>query len=63
MLRTSKRDYLIKQIFSSIAPLFKMRTYLRGKDLLPLEFAPRGSKFFPLLAVPYGLENHYYHIR
>ena len=27
------------------------------------EFAPRGSEFFPLRAVPYGMENHFYHIR
>ena len=31
------------------------------------EFAPRGSKFwskfFPLRAVPYGIENHFYHIK
>ena len=24
------------------------------------EFAPRGSEFFPLRAVPYGMENHFY---
>ena len=23
----------------------------------------RGSEFFPLTAVPYGMENHFYHIR
>ena len=27
------------------------------------EFAPRGSEFFPLREVPYGMENHFYHIR
>ena len=27
------------------------------------EFAPRGSKFFPLRAVPYRMENHFYHIK
>ena len=27
------------------------------------EFAPRGSGFFPSRAVPYGMENHFYHIR
>ena len=26
------------------------------------EFAPRGSKFFPSRAVPYGMENHFYHV-
>ena len=27
------------------------------------EFAPRGSEFFLLRVVPYGKENHFYHIR
>ena len=27
------------------------------------EFAPRGSEFFPLRAVPKGMEHHIYHIR
>ena len=31
-------------------------------ELLLKEFAPRGSKFFPLRAVPFGMENHFYHI-
>ena len=34
-LCTSKGDYWIKQWFSSIAPLFKMGTSLKGKNLLP----------------------------
>ena len=32
-LRTSKLDYWIKQLFSSIASLFKMGTSLKGKNL------------------------------
>ena len=27
------------------------------------EFTPRGSEFFPLRAVPYGMENHFNLIR
>ena len=42
-LRTPKGDYWIKQWFSSIASLFKMRTSERT------EFAPRESEFFSLL--------------
>ena len=34
-LRTSKGDYCIKQLFSTITPLFKMGTALKGKNLLP----------------------------
>ena len=48
-LRTSKGDYCTKQRFSSVTPLFKMGTALKGKNLLP--------------EVPYGMENHFYHIR
>ena len=33
-----------------------------GTSLKRKEFAPRGSEFFPLRAVPYGVENHFYHI-
>ena len=50
-LHTIKGNYWIKQWFSSIASLFKMGTSLKGKNSLPLR------------AVPYGMENHFYHIR
>ena len=36
-VRTSKGDYWIKKWFSSISSLFKMRTFLKGKNLLPDE--------------------------
>ena len=41
-LHTSKGDYWIKQWFSSIAPLFKMGTFLKGKNLIP-----EGANSFP----------------
>ena len=50
-LRISRGDYWNKQCFSSIASIFKIL------------FAPRGSEFFPLRAVPFGNENHFYCIR
>ena len=31
--------------------------------LLKDEFAPRGCEFFPFRVVPYGMEDHFYHIR
>ena len=34
-LSTSKGDNWIKQWFSSIAPLYKMGTSVKGKNLLP----------------------------
>ena len=27
------------------------------------EFAPRGGEFFSLRAVPYGMDNNFYHIK
>ena len=52
-LSTSKRDYWIEPWFSSFGSLFKMGTFLR-KDLVP-----RGSEFFLLRAVPYGMEINF----
>ena len=40
-----------------------MRRFSKWEFLLKKAFAPRGSKFFPLRAIPYGIENHFYHIR
>ena len=40
-LRISKGDYLVKQRFPSIAPLFKMGTSLKEKNLLP-----EGANYF-----------------
>ena len=60
-LRTSGGDYWNKQWFTSIASIFfEMGTSLEGKNSLP---APRGSEFFPLRAVPFGMENQFHHIR
>ena len=46
-LRTSKGDSWIKQRFSSMAPLFKIGTSLKGKNLLPeeriLNLLPEGA--------------------
>ena len=54
-------SYWNKQRFSSFASLFKMGTSLKGKNLLQRERS--GSKFSPLIAVPFGMGNHFYHIR
>ena len=53
--RTSKGDYWIIQavILFNYIP-FQDRNFSERK-----EFAPRGSEFFPLRAVPYGMENHF----
>ena len=52
-LRTLKGDYWVNQWFSSMRPF----------SLKEKEFAPRGSEFFPLRTVSFGMENHFYHIR
>ena len=54
------------------AVIFTIRPFLKWELLLKEEFAPRGSKFFPLSsgselfplnAVPFAMENNHYHIR
>ena len=45
----------------SCAP-FQMWISHKGKNLLP-KGANFGSEFFPLWAVPYSMENHFYHIK
>ena len=39
------------------------KTKKDGNFSLRKEFAPRGSEFFPLREVSYGMENRFYHIR
>ena len=42
---------------------FNCLPFRNGNFSLMKEFAPRGSEFFPLRAVPYGMETHFYHIK
>ena len=51
---------LLDQAYDSLqlCPVSKWELLLKKK-----EFAPSGSKFFPLIAVSYGKENHFYHMR
>ena len=41
----------------------QLHPFAKWELLLNKEFALRGSEFFPLRAAPYGMENHFYHIR
>ena len=43
--------------------LFNCAPLQNGNFSKGKEFAPRESQFFPLRAVPFGMENHFYHIR
>ena len=49
-LRTSKGD----------SASLQLRPFSNGNFVKSKEFAPRGSEFFPLKAVPNGMENHFY---
>ena len=42
--------------------LFNCVPFQNGNFSERKEFAPRGRKFFPLGAVPYGMINNFYHI-
>ena len=53
-----KGDYWNKQRFSSISSLFKMGTYLKGKNLLP-----EGANSLLLEQFLMVWKNHFYHIR
>ena len=44
------------------AVIFNCVPFQNGNFSYRKEFAPRGSKFFRLRAVPYGMINHFYHI-
>ena len=41
---------------------FNQVIFQNGNVSLRKEFFPRGSEFFPLRAVPFGMENRFYHI-
>ena len=43
--------------------LFNCVPFQNGNFSKRKEFAPRGSEFFPLRAVPCGMENYFYHSR
>ena len=43
--------------------VFNCVPFHNGNFSLKKEFAPIGSKFFPSRAVPYGMEDHFHHVR
>ena len=55
---TPKGDYWIKHMI-----LFNCFPFQNGNSSKKKEFAARGSKVFPFIAVSYGKENHVYHMR
>ena len=62
--QNAEKVTLIKsRLLDQTVILFNCDPFHNGNFSYRKEFAPRGSKFFPLRAVPYGMENHFYHIR
>ena len=51
------------RLLRSSSDSIQLHPFLSWEVLLKERIAPRGSKFFPLRAVPYGMENHFFHIR
>ena len=43
--------------------LFNCVPFQKGNFSRRKKFAPRGSEFFPLRAVPFDKENHFFHNR
>ena len=57
-----KVTHIKGRLLGQAALLFNCFPFQNGNFSLREEFAPRGSDFFPLRAVPYDIENHFYHI-
>ena len=54
---------LKRETTGSSSGSLQLRPVSKWELLLRKVFAPRGSEFFPLRAVSYGMDNHFYHIR
>ena len=58
-----KVTHIKERLLEQAVIIFNCVPYQNGNCSYRKEFAPRGSEFFPLKAVPFGMENHFYHIR
>ena len=50
-----KATHIKGRLLDQAVVLFNCAPFLNGNFSLRKKFAPRGSKFFPLRAVPYGI--------
>ena len=57
-----KMKHINERLLDQAKILFNYVTFQNWNFSKRKEFAPRGSEFFPLRAVPYGMINHFYHI-
>ena len=58
-----KVTHLKGRLLDQAIILFICIPFQNGNFSQRKELAPGGSEFFPLRAVSYGMENHFYHIR
>ena len=62
--RTLKNTYAHQRATTvSSNDSLQLRPFSKRELLKEKKNAPRGSEFFPLRAVPLGMENYFYHIR
>ena len=61
--KLKKKTHIKERLLDQAMVLFICVPFQNGNFSKRKEFAPRGSEFFPLRAVPYGMKNHFYHIR
>ena len=60
---TEKVTHIKGRLLDQAVIHFNWVSFHNGNFTYKKEFAPRGGEFFPLRAVPYGMEIHVYHIR
>ena len=58
-----KIKYIKGRLLDQVVIIFNCVPFRNGNFSQTKAFAPRGSEFFPLRAVSYTMENHFYHIR
>ena len=61
--KAEKITHIKKRLLGQAVILFNCVSFQNGNFSYRKEFASRGSEFFPLRAIHYGMENHFYHIR
>ena len=60
---TEKVTHIKGRLLDQTVSLFNFVPFQNGNFSERKEFAPRRNEFFPLRAVPYGMENHFYQSR
>ena len=59
----AKVTHVKGRLLDQAVMLFNCVPFRNGNFSERKEFASRGSEFFPLRAISYGMKNHFYHIR